>query len=157
MTEQVNYMTAAGRSSQVILKAAQEQGLSHAGKCVWHHAVGRDGSSVLSQGSCRIAGPPAWPALRLQPSDKLQPPRAQLATGCRALPGLGNGPLCRAPAMHRSCRFDLADHSLGAAALQHACLHWGKLNFAEQGKGEGKWGLRGTALCLKSGEIWPGG
>lgn len=41
MTEQVNYyVTAPGRSSQIILKAAQERGLSHAGECVWHHAAG---------------------------------------------------------------------------------------------------------------------
>lgn len=131
-------MTAPGRSSQIISKAAQEQGLSHAGKCVWHHAVGWDGSAVLSQGSCQIAGPPAWPALRLQRSDKLQPPHRTR----RSWPPAAE--LCRSWAMRHSAgpqrrtdRVVLTLHTTiwEPLTLQHDSLRWEKLNFAKQGKG----------------------
>lgn len=153
MTEQVNYyVTAPGRSSQIILKAAQERGLSHAGECVWHHAAGWDGSAVLSQGSGRIAGPPSRLALRLQHGDKLQPPhRAR-----RSWPPAAE--LCRSWATRHSagphgCTDRVVMTSRTAAWEPLACERDGlcreKLNLLN--KGRGKAGFQGNSVMFEIG------
>lgn len=69
------------------------------------------------------------------------PAAASMAAGHRLRSSAGAGQC--APEIHRSCRFDLGDHSLGAADLQCDSLHWEKLNFAKGGKQ----GFKGTAVC----------
>lgn len=84
----------------------------------------------------RAPVPAGSPAAARRRAPASPPRQAQLATGCGALPELGNAPLCRAPRMHGSCRYDLADRSLGAAGLQ---VWWAvprEAEFAKQGQGE---------------------
>lgn len=104
----VNCMTAQGRSSQIIPRAVQEQGLSHAGKCVWHRQMclascggvrwQRSAESGTGAGS-RLQ--PAWLWLRPQHSDGAAASLLHVPGRRAALP-LGSTPLRGAPGMHRS-------------------------------------------------------